>query len=137
MSESASYFKVERGSARNFGFVFAVVFLAIGLVPYAFGGSLYYWALVVAAVFAAVAAARPALLEPLNIVWFKFGMLLGAVIAPLVMMVVYFGVVTPTGLLMRLTGKDPLALKRKTDQKSYWISRKVEEGQRGTMKNQF
>ena len=137
MSENTSHFKVEQGSERGFGLVFATVFLIIFLFPLLRNGTAHYWALAIAAVFAVIAFTAPHLLKPLNTIWFKFGMLLGAIIAPLVMMIIFFLVVTPIGLLMRLSGKDSLRLKRKGDEKSYWIQRTRDKDHTPSMKNQF
>lgn len=136
MSENTAHFKVEKGSARNFGFVFAIVFLLIAAVPYVMSGKTHWWALALGIVFAVIAFVRPALLEPFNTLWFKFGLLLGAIIAPIVMMLVFFLVVTPTGLLLKLFGKDPLRLKRAKNQDTYWVVRQNSDEQ-ATMKNQF
>ena len=125
------------GSDRGFGVVFAVVFVAIGLFPLLNGGPPRAWALGIAAVFLAVALVRPSLLAPLNRVWFKFGLLLQRVVNPLVMAVIYFAVVTPTGLIMRALGKDPLRLKHDPDARSYWIHRDPPGPERESMQNQF
>ena len=85
----------------------------------------------------AVAFVRPAWLAPLNRVWFKFGLLLQRVVNPLVMAVIYFAVVTPTGLIMRALGKDPLHLRYDPDARSYWIPRDPPGPERESMKNQF
>jgi hypothetical protein len=137
MSENVSHFKIEQGSERGFGLVFAAFFLIISLLPLFKHGAVHYWALAIAMAFAVVAFVVPQILKPLNILWFKFGMLLGAIIAPLVMIVIFFLVVTPIGLLMRLLGKDPLRLRRKETEKTYWIPRKRDENQPSSMKNQF
>lgn len=129
--------KIERGSARSFGMVFAAVFLIIAVFLYISSKTVHYWALIGAVTFATVAVTRPRLLEPLNIVWFKLGMLLGAIIAPLVMMLIYFFVVTPTGFLMRMLGKDPLLLKKNANLETYWIKRENNENQPSSMKRQF
>jgi ABC-type uncharacterized transport system permease subunit len=137
MSENVSHFKIETGSERGFGLVFAAVFLIIFLVPLIVRGAAHYWVLSIAAAFAVIALVAPHILKPLNTLWFRFGMLLGAIIAPLVMMAIFFLVVTPTGLLMRLLGKDPLRLKRTGSEKSYWILRTRDENNPSSMKNQF
>lgn len=137
MSENVSHFKIEQGSERGFGLVFAAVFLIIFLFPLIRHGTSHYWALATAAAFAVAAFAAPRVLKPLNTLWFKFGMLLGAVIAPLVMMIIFFLVVTPIGLLMRLFGKDPLRLKRTGNEKTYWIARARDANNPSSMKNQF
>ena len=128
---------VKGGSDRGFGVVFAVVFFAIGLFPLLNGGPPRVWALGVAGAFLAAALVRPALLAPFNRVWFKFGLLLQRVVSPLVMAVIYFAVVTPTGLVMRTLGKDTLRLKYDPDARSYWIHRDPTGPERESMKNQF
>ena len=136
MSENTAYIKVERGSAKSFGMVFAAVFLIVAAFSYISSNTVHYWALIGAVTFATVAVIKPGLLEPLNIVWFKLGMLLGAIIAPLVMMLVYFCAVTPIGLLLRMFGKDPLLLKKDASLKTYWIKRE-DSSQPSSMKRQF
>ena len=102
---------VEMGSERGLGLVFAAVFAIIALWPLIGGHAPRAWAIVVAVVFLALADLWPAAPRPLNKVWFKFGMLLGAVMTPVVMALLYILVFVPTGLLMRLFGKDPMRLK--------------------------
>lgn len=138
MSETESYAEVKVGSERSFGFVFGVVFAIIALFPLISGdGEVRLWAIAVAAVFAILAIAIPKVLRPLNVLWFKFGMLLGRIIAPIVMALVFFVAVTPVALLMRLFGKDPLNKKPDPNAESYWISRDDDETPMGPMKNQF
>lgn len=137
MSERESFFQVERGSDRNFGLVFAAFFLIISLLPLFKHGTVLYWALTLAVAFTLIALFKPVWLKPLNLVWFRFGLLLGAIVAPLVMMVIFFLVITPIGLFMRLTGKDPLRLKKQTGENSYWIERTHDEDRAPSMKNQF
>ena len=127
----------EGGTDRGFGIVFAFVFVVVGLFPLLNGGPPRGWAFGVASAFLAVALARPALLAPFNRVWFKFGLLLQRVVNPLVMAVIYFGVVTPTGLIMRVLGKDPLRLRYDPDAESYWLHRDPPGPARESMKNQF
>jgi Saxitoxin biosynthesis operon protein SxtJ len=133
---------IERGPApessdRSFGLVFAVVFAIIGCWPLLYWESPRWWALAVAAAFAVVALMRPQLLRPLNRVWLALGRLLHKIVSPLVMGVIFFATVTPTGWIMRLRGKDLLSLKRRPDQKSYWIKREPTGPESETMKNQF
>ena len=125
------------GSDRGFGVVFVVVFVAIGLFPLLNGGPPRAWALGIAATFLAAALVWPALPAPLNRVWFKFGLLLQRVVNPLVMALIYFAVVTPTGLVMRALGKDPLRLKYDPDARSYWSHRDPPGPERESMQNQF
>jgi hypothetical protein len=124
-------------SDRSFGFVFAAVFAIIGCWPLIHGAAPRWWALGLAAAFAAVALARPQLLHPLNRAWLAFGRLLHRVVSPLVMGMVFFTVVTPTGWIMRLRGKDVLSLKRRPDRDSYWITREPSPPQPESMKRQF
>lgn len=138
MSESDSHAEVKVGSERSFGFVFGAVFTVIALLPAVSGdGEIRVWALAVGATFAGLALAWPKILRPLNLVWFKFGMLLGRIIAPIVMALVFFIAVTPVALVMRLLGKDPLKKKPDPTVASYWIKRDGDEMPMGSMKNQF
>jgi len=134
---------IERGPApessdRSFGFVFAAVFCIIGCWPLLHGVPLRWWALIVAAAFAVLALVRPQLLHLLNRAWLAFGRLLHRIVSPLVMGMLFFTAVTPTGWLMRLRGRDVLSLKRRPELKSYWIRREAEsQPAPETMKNQF
>jgi hypothetical protein len=114
---------VHGSSDRSFGFVFAAVFLAIALVPWAFGGRLQTWSLGVAAVFGVVALSAPRFLAPLNRLWLKLGLLLHRIVSPIVLGIMFFLVVTPIGLLMRAFGKDPLRLRFDRGAPTYWIPR--------------
>jgi len=115
--------KVLGSSNRSFGVVFAVVFTVIAILPLFFGGALRLWSLGVAAVFAVLAFAAPRVLAPLNRLWLKLGLFLHKIVNPIVLGIMFFLVVTPTGLLMRMLGKDPLRLKRDPKARSYWIDR--------------
>ena len=136
MSESTSHAEIKMGSERGFGWVFSAVFAIITAYVFYKSGKLLYWTLAVAVVFALITIIKPALLKPLNVLWFKFGILLGHIIAPLAMMIIFFLVITPIGFLMRLFGKDSLRLKRNPDQDSYWVPRS-QENTESSMKNQF
>lgn len=126
--------EVKMGSERGFAQVFAVVFVIIGAWPLWDGAAPRYWLFGVAAAILALGYFAPSILRPLNWVWFKFGMLLGAVVAPLVMALVFFVVVTPMALIAKLVGKDPLRRRREPDADSYWIRR---DSAPGPMRNQF
>lgn len=128
---------VQVGSEKSFGIVFAVVFAVIALFPLIKGLPPRYWALGVAAVFLVLAYVAPKALKPLNILWFKFGMLLYKFVNPLVMGLLFFTTVTPIGLLMRATGKDPLNRSFDKNAKSYWIERDPPGPEPQSMKNQF
>lgn len=128
---------VKMGSERSFGLVFAGLFAIIALWPLKAGGEMRLWALGVAAGFLIAALAKPGLLKPLNLVWFKFGMVLHHVVTPVVMGLVFFLTVTPIGLLRRAAGKDSMRLKRQTGLASYWIDRAPPGPAPESMKNQF
>jgi hypothetical protein len=128
---------VRIGSNRSFGLVFTVVFILAGLAPLRHGGELRLWAVGLAGAFLVAALLAPKLLRPLNLIWFKFGLLLHTVVNPLVMGLLFFLTVTPVALLMRLSGKDPLRLKRDAAADSYWITRPPSEPASVTMKRQF
>ena len=128
---------VSSSSNRSFGLVFAAVFTIIGLWPWLFGGEVRIWSLVVGAAFLGVAWLWPAALAPLNRVWTRFGMLLHRIVSPVVLGVMFFVVVTPTGLLMRALGKDPLRLRLDRNAGSYWIDRQPPGPAPDTLNNQF
>jgi drug/metabolite transporter superfamily protein YnfA len=133
---------IDRGPApessdRSFGFVFAAVFVIIGCWPFWHWLPPRWWALAIAAAFLAVALIRPQILRPLNRVWMAFGRLLHRIVSPLIMGLMFFTVVTPTGWIMRARGKDLLSLRRRPDLSSYWIKREPAQPEAETMKNQF
>jgi hypothetical protein len=129
--------QVEGSSDRSFGLVFAGVFLLIAAWPLWSGATPRWWAAGVAAVFAVVAAMRPTLLAGLNRLWIKLGVLLGKVVSPIALGVLFYGVLVPIGVVMRLTGKDPLRLKLDSGADSYWIPRKPPGPPPDSMTNQF
>ena len=124
---------IKIGSNRSFGIVFFVVFLIIATYPLINGDELRLWSLIISIVFLFLGLVNSKILNPLNNLWFKFGIFLGKIISPLVMGIIFFLVVTPIGLLMRLLNKDLLNL-RFNNNSSYWIE-KTE--QKSKMKNQF
>lgn len=115
--------KSKRATNKSFGIVFFVVFFLIGIWPILEGENSRIWSLVIAFVFLVLGLFKSKLLTPLNKIWVKFGELLGIIIAPVVMALVFFAVVTPIGIILKIFGKDVLNLnmKKKT---SYWIERK-------------
>ena len=124
MHENLERDSVVKGpSDRNFGLVFTAVFLLIGVLPLAFGHALHVWSLIVAAAFGAVSAVAPGLLAPLNRLWTRFGLLLHKIVSPIVLGIMFFLVITPMGLVMRLFGKDPLRLRIDRSASTYWIGR--------------
>ena len=120
-------------SNRGFGIVFFVVFLLISFWPSIEGQSLRIWALTVSLIILVLGLLNSKLLSPFNLIWVKFGEVLGRIIAPIAMGVVYFIILTPIGLFMRLIGKDLLRTKFSKNN-SYWIKR---EKNIGSMKRQF
>jgi predicted membrane metal-binding protein len=128
---------VKVGSERAFGIVFAVVFAIVGLLPLWSGGPVRSWALIVAAVFLIVALVAPKALRPLNILWFRFGLLLHKIVNPLIMGMLFFLTVTPIALYFRLTGKDPLNRRFEPDRASYWTLRDPGDPAPENMRRQF
>ena len=124
-------------SNRSFGIVFAIVFLIVGLWPVVGGGLPHVWALIVAALFLTSAIAWPGLLAPLNKLWTRFGLLLHKITNPIIMGLVFFLTVTPTALILKAMGKDPLRRKLDPAAVSYWIDREPPGPEPETMKNQF
>ena len=120
-------------SNRNFGIVFFIFFFLISLYPLLNNETITFWALIISLIFLFLGILNSQILTPLNKLWFKFGIFLGKIISPLIMGIIFFLVVTPTGLLMRLWRKDILNLKF-TNKKTYWIEKKEPKSK---MKNQF
>ena len=120
-------------SNKSFGIVFTVFFSLISFWPLLTGSEIRIWSLVIAVIFLILAAINSKILTPLNSLWFKFGLILGKFISPIVLGIVFFLVVTPTGIIMRLIGKDLLNLK-KNNLKTYWVEKQNEDT---SMKNQF
>ena len=128
-----NYKDIKIGSNRNFGIVFFVVFLLIGLWPILKGNELRIWSIVISLIFLILGILNSKILTPFNKVWFRFGIFLGNFISPIIMGIVFFLVVTPTGLIMKLLRKDLINL-RKNNSSTYWIEKK---DIKSSMKNQF
>jgi hypothetical protein len=125
--------KGKKNSNKSFGILFFVVFFLIGIWPIFSDGNLRLWSLIVSVLFLVLGLLNSRILTPLSIIWIKFGELLGKIIAPIVMALVFFLTITPLSFLMRLLGKDLLNLKFSKNS-SYWIKR---EKNIGSMKRQF
>ena len=125
--------EIKISSNRSFGVVFFIVFLLIAIYPLLKGNELRIWSLIISFSFLGLGLINSKLLTPLNKLWFKFGLLLGKFISPLIMGIIFFVVVTPIGIIMRLLKKDLLNLKF-NKQKTYWIEK---TGPKSKMKNQF
>ena len=124
---------IKIGSNRSFGIVFFILFLLVALYPTINSEGIRMWSIIVSLIFLILGLLNSKILTPLNKVWFKFGILLGRVISPLIMGVIFFFVVTPIGLIMRILGKDVLNLKYNNN-KTYWIEK---TGPKSKMRNQF
>ncbi len=125
--------KIKLPSNRNFGIVFFIVFLIIALWPLLKQNDIRLWSLTISGIFLILGLINSKLLLPLNKIWFKFGILLGNIIAPIIMGFVFFLVVTPTGLIMKLLGKDLLKLK-KNKNSTYWLKK---DNTNSSLENQF
>ena len=124
---------IKISSNRSFGIVFFIVFLIIATYPLIDNGDLRIWSLITSIIFLILGLINSKILRPLNKLWFKFGILLGRLISPIIMGVIFFFVVTPIGVMLKIFGKDILNLKYK-NVKSYWIKKSDLSSK---MKNQF
>jgi hypothetical protein len=122
---------------RSFGIVFSIVFFLLGIFPLALNESVYFVPLFTSVSLLFLTFTLPRILTPFNYIWFRFGMLLHAIVSPIALGILFYGVVTPTGLLMRLFGKKPLALDFDRDAPSYWIQRSPPGPTPESMTNQF
>ena len=124
---------IKVSSIRSFGIVFFIVFLLIAIYPLTNKEDIRIWSIIISIIFLVLGLINSKLLTPLNKIWFKFGIFLGKIVSPIIMGIIFFFVVTPIGVLMRIFGKDVLNLKYNND-KSYWIKK---TGPKSKMKNQF
>ena len=125
--------KIKLPSNRNFGIVFSIVFLIIAIWPILNQNEIRIWSIIISFIFLILGLINSKFLAPLNKAWFKFGLILGSLIAPIVMGIVFFLVVTPTGLIMKALGKDLLGLKRNKNN-TYWLEK---DNSNNNLKNQF
>ncbi|WP_435167411.1 SxtJ family membrane protein [Candidatus Pelagibacter bacterium nBUS_28] len=125
---------IKASSVRSFGIVFFLVFIFIAFYPLLNDQSIRIWSLIVGFIFLFLGIVKSPILKPLNIIWFKFGIFLGKFIAPIVMGVVYFAIVFPTFLLLKLFKRNYLNIKYERNKNSYWLSTKDKNT---TMKDQF
>ncbi len=124
----------KKSSNKSFGILFFVVFLGLGLWPLTNDKNLNIYLIIISIIFLILGLLNSKLLSPLNLFWIKFGELLGKIIAPIVMAIIYFFILTPISLIVRLFGKDLLSLKFSKQIKTYWIKRKKDLG---SMNKQF
>lgn len=134
MIEKNNKNEIKISTEKNFGIVFSIFFLIISFYPLIYQKNINYWTLVISFIFLTLGIFFPKILKKPNYLWFKFGIFLGSIISPIIMGLVFFFTVTPTGIMMRLMGKD--ILKQKIDKKtnSYWINSEQKDQ---SMKNQF
>ena len=125
--------QIKISSNKSFGIVFFIVFLIIALYPLIKDGDLRLWSLIVSLIFLILGLINSTILTPANRLWFKFGIFLGKIVSPIILGTIFFLIVTPTGLLLRLFGKDVINLKYNKDN-SYWIKK---TGPKSNMKDQF
>ena len=123
-----------QSSNKSFGLLFFVVFLILALWPLKNGSNINLYFITASAIFLILGLINSKLLSPLNRSWIKLGEILGSIIAPIVMALVYFVILTPVSLIVRIFGKDLLGLKLLREKESYWIKRKKNLG---SMKKQF
>ena len=134
MLEKLNKEKIKIGTEKNFGLVFSIVFLIIAFYPLFQASKINIWALFISIFFLLFTFVYPSIFKIPNFLWFKFGLLLGKIITPIVLMIIYFFVITPTGIILRLFGKNILNMKIDKNQKSYWINRSSDLN---SFKNQF
>ena len=125
---------IKISSNRSFGIVFFVVFLFIALYPITYSEDIRIWSLIISFIFIILGLLNSKILTPLNKLWFKFGVILAKIISPIIMGIIFFLVVTPIGLIMKVLGKDLLRLKYNKKDNTYWIEK---NGPKSKMKNQF
>jgi predicted membrane metal-binding protein len=137
MHQIEAHSSVSIGSDRSFGLVFAAVFTTVAAWPLLRGQDPRWTAFALACAFALIALRRPELLQPLNQAWFKIALALSRITTPIVMGLLFFAVVVPTGLIMRLCRKDLMSLNFNRDAPSYWVKRDPPGPSHASMRNQF
>ena len=126
--------EIKTGSNKSFGIVFFVIFIIIALWPLLKDENIRVWSIIVSITFLTLGLLNSKILTPLNKLWMRLGILLGAIVSPIVMGVIYFGVITPIGLIMKVFGKDVLNLKLDKNKTTYWLKKNKIKSK---MKNQF
>ena len=125
--------KIKISSNRSFGIVFFIVFFLISVYPLLKNGSIYYWSLIISLIFLILGLLNSKILSPLNLIWFKFGILIGKIISPIIMGIIFFLIVSPISILLKIFRKDVLQLKYH-NKKTYWVDK---NDVKSNMKNQF
>ncbi len=124
---------IKVSSNKSFGIVFFIVFLIVSIYPVFNSGDLRVWSLIISLIFLILGLLNSIILSPLNKIWFKLGILLGSFASPIVMSIIFFGIVTPTAIVMKMFNKNLLSLK-KNNKKTYWVEKSLIKSK---MKNQF
>lgn len=127
----------KNSSDRSFGLVFAAFFMIVAVLPLRHGQSVRIWAVGASLAFCVLAVFVPTILAPFNRLWAKFGLLLHGIVSPVALAILFYGVVTPVGFIMRLSGNDPLRLRFDRSARSYWIERAPPGPDAKSLKNQF
>ena len=127
--------KLNKSTNKNFGIVFFIVFLIIAFYPFLNNQSIHIWSLIVSCIFLFLGLRNSILLTPLNALWFKFGIILGKFVAPIVMGIVYFIVIFPTFVLLKIFKKNYLNIKKERNIKTYWLD--IVDEKKSSMKDQF
>ena len=125
--------KTNKNSNRSFGIVFSIVFLIIAFYPLINNDDIRKWSLIISIIFLVLGYFKSGILTPLNSLWYKFGIFLGKIVSPIVLGMIYFFIVTPTSILIRVFKKDLLNLKF-SNNNSYWLKK---QGPKSKMKNQY
>jgi hypothetical protein len=126
--------EIKLPSNKSFGIVFFIIFLIIGIWPLKSGLDIRIVPLLISLIFLILGIFNSNLLKPLNFLWMKFGLMLGKFMNPIIMGIIYYLTVVPTGLIFKILNKNLLNIKKKDNQKSYWV---IKEKSQSTMKNQF
>ena len=126
--------EIKTGSNKSFGIFFFVIFIIIALWPLLKNENIRIWSIIISIIFLSLGLLNSKILTPFNKLWMRLGILLGSIVSPIVMGVIYFGVITPIGLIMKLFGKDVLNLKLDKNKPTYWLKK---DEIKSKMKNQF
>ena len=127
--------KLKKSTNKNFGIVFFIVFLIVAFYPFLNNQSIHIWSLIVSFIFLFLGLRNSILLTPLNALWFKFGIILGKFVAPIVMGIVYFIVIFPTFVLLKIFKRNYLNIKKERNIKTYWLD--IVDEKKSSMKDQF
>ncbi len=122
---------------KSFGIIFAIIFFVIGLSPLAFDEGIYFSFLFLSLLFLLSSLLTPRILTPFNYIWFRFGLIIHSIVGPILLGIIFFTLITFTGVLMRLLGKKPLITTYDHDAPTYWVNRSPPGPLRESLSNQF